>query len=229
MCGSADEQLSRLCELNVLRQVFHVCTSPVVSSAWAEGQDVAVYGIIYSLTDGRIKKLAGPISADAGVLLEGQAWRRLIKLVLHSGCFRTHVHLQTLCCAWLPFDVFLLQYMLTRWPAALQHIHTRLQSQWYVRGTFLCFSLQHTRSTEDCPGMLNVDFTVRSHDPLRASLLSSALQTTLTGSKSSRGQGSRWIATLSPADCGCRMLMKARRRCPLMGNTPLSPCLSFPP
>lgn len=39
----------RLCELNVLRQTFHVCTSPVVQAAWDRGQDVEVYGIVYSL------------------------------------------------------------------------------------------------------------------------------------------------------------------------------------
>eukprot|EP00775_Hariotina_reticulata_P003559 gene3559-3828_t len=59
-----EQQLARLCELNVLRQVFHVATSPVVASAWAEGQEVHVYGLIYDLTDGHLKKLAGPISGD---------------------------------------------------------------------------------------------------------------------------------------------------------------------
>jgi len=54
----------RLCELNVLRQVFHVATSPVVASAWAEGQEVHVYGVIYDLRDGHLKKLASPISEN---------------------------------------------------------------------------------------------------------------------------------------------------------------------
>jgi carbonic anhydrase len=61
-----------LCELNVKRQVFHVCTSPVVQAAWASGQQVNVYGVIYSLKDGLLKKLVGPINrwaaAAAGVL-----------------------------------------------------------------------------------------------------------------------------------------------------------------
>ena len=34
-------------------QTFHVCTSPVVQNAWDIGQDVAVYGVIYDLKDGR--------------------------------------------------------------------------------------------------------------------------------------------------------------------------------
>ncbi|KAF6266235.1 carbonic anhydrase [Scenedesmus sp. NREL 46B-D3] len=59
-----EQQLARLCELNVLRQVFHVATSPVVAGAWAEGQEVHVYGAIYDLADGHLRKLAGPINGD---------------------------------------------------------------------------------------------------------------------------------------------------------------------
>lgn len=58
----------RLCELNVLRQVFHVATSPVVASAWSEGQELHLYGIIYDVADGHLKRLAGPISSDDGKL-----------------------------------------------------------------------------------------------------------------------------------------------------------------
>lgn len=59
-------QFDRLCELNVLRQVFHVCTSPVVSSAWAQGQQVSVYGAVYSLDDGLMRLLVGPIRGGPG-------------------------------------------------------------------------------------------------------------------------------------------------------------------
>eukprot|EP00879_Flechtneria_rotunda_P033498 GHRR01037110.1.p1 GENE.GHRR01037110.1~~GHRR01037110.1.p1 ORF type:complete len:273 (+),score=102.38 GHRR01037110.1:180-998(+) len=59
-----EQQLARLCELNVLRQVLHVATSPVVAAAWAEGQELHLYGLIYDLADGHLRKLAGPISAD---------------------------------------------------------------------------------------------------------------------------------------------------------------------
>lgn len=62
----AEQQLARLCELNVLRQVFHVATSPVVAGAWAEGQELHLYGVIYDLADGHLRKLAGPISGDEG-------------------------------------------------------------------------------------------------------------------------------------------------------------------
>ncbi len=53
----------------MLRQTFHVCTSPVVQAAWDEGQELYVFGCIYSLQDGLLKKLCGPISTTE----EGEA------------------------------------------------------------------------------------------------------------------------------------------------------------
>lgn len=65
----------RLCELNVLRQVFKIATSPVVASAWAEGQELHLYGVIYDVADGHLRKLAGPIRCvvTGGCLLQGGA------------------------------------------------------------------------------------------------------------------------------------------------------------
>jgi hypothetical protein len=48
-------------------QVFHVCTSPVVQSAWAEGQELHVWGVIYDLGDGLIRRLAGPFDTESEV------------------------------------------------------------------------------------------------------------------------------------------------------------------
>jgi carbonic anhydrase len=45
-----------------MRQVFHVCTSPIVQAAWVEGQSLAIYGMIYNLKDGLVNNLVGPIS-----------------------------------------------------------------------------------------------------------------------------------------------------------------------
>ena len=44
-----------MCELNVIRQVFNVCTSPTVQSAWARGQPLSVHGLIYSVSNGLLK------------------------------------------------------------------------------------------------------------------------------------------------------------------------------
>lgn len=50
-------RLDRLCELNVIEQVRNVCQTTVVQDAWARGQSLAVYGVIYGLSDGLLQDL----------------------------------------------------------------------------------------------------------------------------------------------------------------------------
>ncbi|GBG00254.1 carbonic anhydrase [Raphidocelis subcapitata] len=57
-----DAAVSRLCELNVMRQVFNVCTSPVVQEAWADGKELHVQGLIFDLKDGILHRLTGLIN-----------------------------------------------------------------------------------------------------------------------------------------------------------------------
>jgi carbonic anhydrase len=47
----------RLCELNVLEQVWNVCQTFVVQDAWRRGQPVTVHGWIYGLKDGLMHDL----------------------------------------------------------------------------------------------------------------------------------------------------------------------------
>jgi carbonic anhydrase len=47
----------RLCELNVIEQVRHVCEATVVQDAWAAGRPLAVHGWIYGLDDGLLRDL----------------------------------------------------------------------------------------------------------------------------------------------------------------------------
>lgn len=47
----------RLCELNVVEQVLHVCQTTVVEDAWAGGQSLSVHGWVYGLHDGRLRDL----------------------------------------------------------------------------------------------------------------------------------------------------------------------------
>eukprot|EP00798_Chlamydomonas_sp_ICE-L_P008113 gene8113-1360_t len=61
---SEEKQVEKLCEYNVLRQVYHVCTSPTVQQCWDEGKEMTVYGVVYSLEDGLLKQLAGPITSN---------------------------------------------------------------------------------------------------------------------------------------------------------------------
>jgi len=64
--GIANEtaRIDRLCELNVVEQVRHVCQTTIVQDAWRRWQHVSVHGWIYSLQDGLLRDLhvtdAGP-------------------------------------------------------------------------------------------------------------------------------------------------------------------------
>jgi len=49
--------LDRLCELNVLEQALNVCRTTVVQDAWKRGQQVAVHGWVYAVSDGLVRDL----------------------------------------------------------------------------------------------------------------------------------------------------------------------------
>ena len=50
-------RFDRLCELNVIEQVAHVCQTTIVQDAWARGEKLAVYGWIYAISDGLLRDL----------------------------------------------------------------------------------------------------------------------------------------------------------------------------
>lgn len=52
-----DSRWRRLCELNVAAQVASVCSTEVVTGAWARGQELYVHGWIYDLHDGLLRDL----------------------------------------------------------------------------------------------------------------------------------------------------------------------------
>lgn len=51
------QQVDRLCELNVIEQVVNVCGTTIVGDAWARGQSLLVHGWVYGLSDGLVKDL----------------------------------------------------------------------------------------------------------------------------------------------------------------------------
>ena len=53
----AHSPLDLLCELNVIEQVANVCHTTIVQHAWASGQELAVHGWIYRVSDGILKDL----------------------------------------------------------------------------------------------------------------------------------------------------------------------------
>jgi carbonic anhydrase len=63
--GEDDARLDRLCELNVLEQVAHVCHSSVVQEAWLRGQPLTVHGWIYGLRDGLLRDLGFAVERAA--------------------------------------------------------------------------------------------------------------------------------------------------------------------
>jgi carbonic anhydrase len=51
------EQHDRLCELNVIEQVAHVCETLTVRDAWERNQPLSVHGFIYGIQDGILHDL----------------------------------------------------------------------------------------------------------------------------------------------------------------------------
>ncbi len=64
--------LDRLCELNVIAQVNHVCQTTVVQDAWQRGQSLAVHGWVYGLSTGLLESLEMTVTRldDAGPVYE---------------------------------------------------------------------------------------------------------------------------------------------------------------
>jgi carbonic anhydrase len=51
------QKWDRLCELNVIEQVYNISRTEVVQDAWSNLQPVSIHGLIYSLNDGLLKDL----------------------------------------------------------------------------------------------------------------------------------------------------------------------------
>jgi carbonic anhydrase len=56
-----EERLNRLCELNVIQQVYNVARCNIVQNAWGRGQELSIHGWIYDIHDGILRKLMSPI------------------------------------------------------------------------------------------------------------------------------------------------------------------------
>ena len=57
--AAADDEsrIDRLCELNVIEQVRHVCHTTIIKDAWQRNQPVTVHGWIYDVADGLLRDL----------------------------------------------------------------------------------------------------------------------------------------------------------------------------
>ena len=54
---SPNQRLDKLCELNVVEQVYNLGHSTVMQSAWKRGQKVTLHGWVYGIQDGRLRNL----------------------------------------------------------------------------------------------------------------------------------------------------------------------------
>lgn len=61
--GNAQQQLSRLCELNVEMQIRRVAATPIVEGAWARGVDLHLHGWIYGMHDGLLCDLGATVAS----------------------------------------------------------------------------------------------------------------------------------------------------------------------
>ena len=59
-----DKQVAHLVRFNVMKQVFNVCTSPVVQQMWEDGKEVFVHGLQYDVSSGTLSRLVGPVSGN---------------------------------------------------------------------------------------------------------------------------------------------------------------------
>lgn len=55
-------RMDRLCEINVVRQVRNVVSDIFVQDAWAQGQELYVHGLVYSLATGLLNDLKVTVS-----------------------------------------------------------------------------------------------------------------------------------------------------------------------
>ncbi len=62
---SGDARIDRMCELNVIEQVGHLCRATVVRDAWRRGQPLALHGWIYGLADGLLRDLGAGVASVA--------------------------------------------------------------------------------------------------------------------------------------------------------------------
>ena len=51
------QRIDRLCEINVVSQVYNVCNTTIVQAAWSAGHTLTVHGWIYGINNGLLRDL----------------------------------------------------------------------------------------------------------------------------------------------------------------------------
>ena len=60
-------QLDKLCELNVIEQVFRLCKTTVVQNTWAQKQELTIQGWAYAADNGLLNNLTPEIAGEHNV------------------------------------------------------------------------------------------------------------------------------------------------------------------
>lgn len=76
-----EKRFDKLCEINVIEQVYNLGHSTIMQSAWKRGQKVMIHGWVYGIQDGHLRDLE--VTAPNRELLE-QRYRHGIANVLHG-------------------------------------------------------------------------------------------------------------------------------------------------
>ena len=59
-----DAQANRLCELNIVQQIFQLSRTPIVQRAWARGRRPILHGIVYDIHDGLLKQMVSGVDGE---------------------------------------------------------------------------------------------------------------------------------------------------------------------
>ena len=62
--ANPEEQINRLCEMNVVEQAINVGNTTIIQDAWSRGQDVTVHGWIYGLNNGLVRDLSVSVTSN---------------------------------------------------------------------------------------------------------------------------------------------------------------------
>jgi carbonic anhydrase len=63
-----DQQVAKLCELNIIEQALNVCQTTIVQDAWSREQAITVHGWVYDIQDGLLQDLGFCVTGQDDLL-----------------------------------------------------------------------------------------------------------------------------------------------------------------
>lgn len=78
---SPETRFDKLCEINVIEQVYNLGHSTIMQSAWEKGQKVTIHGWVYGIHDGRLRDLN--VSATTRETLEQHYYQGIARVCTH--------------------------------------------------------------------------------------------------------------------------------------------------